>query len=646
MGNPLCCGIQNRFEIDLEFLLTLKPEFFFKNMFSSMKKFAVLICLTMIVTICIHFLAGNIVFAEKVQEKIELSEKQKTTLKAYEQGGEAAMKSGWHGSGGYFSITKVLILLIGFWVWVFMIDWMNCDAETLRNPNRLIWNSINCGLLFFFGIGTLLIPIFWVGLGINFLAFLAPLVTYTLIRNKPLPPHERVLTPDHLRFLLARWMTKGGVKGIRSETKQHYEMGTPLVLKAMGKNLSKIDLDARTMLARNHEGYNQFRFILSNAIFKRATAVMFDFSETETQIRFQIDGVWHQQPPLTREASDAMLEAAKLLVGTNPKERRKRQEGRFSAQMEKDYYEVDFASQGVQTGEKAIVQFQNTKVSFSTPESLGLVDPELAKVRQALALPAGLVVFSAPVAGGLRSTTDVALRAADRFTRDFVAVEDKHHPYQVIENIAVNCYDSAKEGDLMAVLRDIFFKEPQVVVLRDMAGKEALELCCHEIENTRLIISTVRARDNAEAIDKFLALGVAHQLFASKLSTIVSQRLIRTLCPDCKEKFQPPPALLQKMGIPQGSVGHLYRVRSAPQEGEKWIPCAKCNDIGYYGRTAMFDVLEINDAVRKVIMAGQNADQLRVGLQQIGHRGFLPSGVAIVARGLTSIEELTRALKS
>ncbi|MCL2348763.1 MAG: hypothetical protein FWC50_10950, partial [Planctomycetaceae bacterium] len=88
-------------------------------MFSSMKKFAVLICLTMIVTICIHFLAGNIVFAEKVQEKIELSEKQKTTLKAYEQGGEAAMKSGWHGSGGYFSITKVLILLIGFWVWVF-----------------------------------------------------------------------------------------------------------------------------------------------------------------------------------------------------------------------------------------------------------------------------------------------------------------------------------------------------------------------------------------------------------------------------------------------------------------------------------------------------------------------------------------------
>ncbi|MDR1385441.1 MAG: Flp pilus assembly complex ATPase component TadA [Planctomycetaceae bacterium] len=608
------------------------------------KRLIFLFCLVLTLSLFSGVAVENRAFAAKKEEKKELTEKQKTTRDNYLKYGEEAMKTGWYGNGFYFSMVKFAICLLGFWVWVYMIDWMNRDAEVLKNPNRTIWNCINCGLLIFVGgFGAMLIiPIFWIGLGISLVAFWVPVLTYSTIRNKPLPPHERVFTADHIYFKLGRMLRMK-----TTPPKQAWELGPPIALQSMQKDLSKTELDARTLLARNHDGFNQYRFILATAIFKRATGVMFDFTETETQVRFQIDGVWHLTQTINREQSDPLLESAKILVGANPHERRKRQQGMFVAVLEqKNKYEAEFISQGVPNGEKALVQFQVTKVPFNTAEDLGLVDPELTKIKNALAIPEGVVVFSAPLANGLRSSSNVFLRMADRFVRDFVTVEDEQNKYQFVENIPVTFYDSAKGEFPTTVLPDVFFKEPQALVLRDMVNNETLELCCNETQNTRLILTTIRAKDCAEVIFKFLSLGVSPQLFASKLAVISCQRLIRRLCPDCKEAFQPASAMLQKLGIKPGTVNQLYRVRSAPQEGEKQLPpCIKCNDIGYFGRTAMFEILEVNDTIRKVILASKSVEELRIGLQKAGHRGFIPSGLALVAKGITSVDELTRILK-
>jgi len=607
------------------------------------KRIIVLFCLVVTLTLASGMSVGNTAFAQKADNEKKLSTLQERTLAEYQKQGAESLKDGWYGTGGYFSIIKIVILLIGFWIWVYMIDWMNRDAEILQLPNRFIWNCVNCGLLLLVGgFGTmLLIPIFWIGLGASFFSFMAPLIAYAIIRNKPLPPHERVLTPDHIYFSVGQMLR---IK--TTPPKAVYEHGPPVALKAFQKGLSQIDTDARTMLARNHPGFNQYRLILANAIFQRATGVMFDYTEAECRVQFQIDGVWHLAQTLPREQADPMLESAKILVGGNPNERRKRQHGTFVAIVEqKNNYESEFASQGVPTGEKVLVQFQITKVPFSTAADLGLVEPELAKVRNALALTEGVFLVSAPVANGLRSSTNVFMRIADRYVRDFVTIEDEQNKYEVVENLPLTFYDSKKGETPMTVLRDVFFKEPQVLVLRDMIDKETLELCCNETENNRLIITTARGKDCAEAIFKLLVMGVSPQLLASKLATVTCQRLIRTLCPNCKEAFQPSPVMLQKLGIRPGTVEHLYRVRSAPQEGEKWIPCTKCNDIGYFGRTAIFEVLEMNDMFRKVILASKSVEQLRQGLQKAGHAGFIPSGVALIANGMTSTDELTRILK-
>ncbi|MCL2624406.1 MAG: Flp pilus assembly complex ATPase component TadA [Planctomycetaceae bacterium] len=607
------------------------------------KRFFVLFCLAVTLPLSLGGLVDSSAFAQEDKEK-KLTAVQERTLTSYQKLGDEALQEGWYGPGGYFNIIKVVIIILGFWVWVYMIDWMNRDAETLHNESRSIWNCINCGLLVFVGgFGTLFIPIFWVGLGLSVVAFWAPVITYSTIRNKPLPPHEKVLTADHIYFCISRML--------RMKTpppKQAHELGPPVALKAMQKDLGQVDLDARTLLARNHDGFNPFRHILANAIFKRASGVMFDYTEEECQVRSLIDGVWHLVQTLTREQGDPMLESAKILVGTNPNERRKRLQGTFVAVVEKKHnYEAEFVSQGVPNGEKVLIQFQITKVPFKTADDIGLIEPQLAQVKHALSLTAGVFLVSAPPTHGLRSSTNIFMRIADRYVRDYVTVEDTQNKYEVIENLALTYYDSAKGETPMTILPDVFFKEPQVLVLRDMINKETLERCCQETDHSRLIITTARGKDCAESIFQLLSLGIAPQLLASKLATVTCQRLIRKLCPACKEAFQPAPAMLQKLGIRPGSVENLFRVRSAPKEEEvkKYVPCRKCNEIGYFDRTAMFEVLEMNDAFRKVLLSAKSVEQMRQGLQQAGHKGYIPSGVALVANGTTSVDELTRMLK-
>jgi type IV pilus assembly protein PilB len=619
-----------------------------------MRRFASVLCLTFLTVLFAGEISehlpgtasGHSLFA-KEKEKEELTPKQIQNRDLFLKMGEEAEKNGWYGTGHYFSITKVVIWLILIWSWVGMIDWMNRDAEFYRNKKRPVWNTVNCALLVVLGgFTTAFLPIFWVSLGMDIAGFMVPLWIYSSIRNKPLPPHERVLTPAHLKFFLAICFKKLFKVKVETRELQPYEIGPPIELGAAGKNIPESDLTGRLILARNHEGFNEFRFVLADAIIKRADAVMFDYGEVETKIRFQIDGVWHSAKSLPREVSDQMCIASKILCGMDPKQRRQKQQGNFTAAFEKKRkFDATYICQGVPTGERALVQFQTKKIPFKTYADLGIDGKEEAKIREVINTEQGMAIFSAPPGNGLRSSLDVFLFSADRFTREFVTVEDEQNRYQEIENVAMTIYDSFKGDDLLKTLKDVFFKEPQVFILRDIGNKDILELCCNEVDNGRLIVTTDRAKDAAETLYNFLQKGVSPQLFASKISYIVTQRLARRLCVECKEAFQPAPVLLQKLGLPPGAVKELYRVRSAPQEGEKRKPCLKCEDLGYFGRTAIVEVLEINDAIRKALMTSPTLPQLQQAIQKTGHKGFVPSAVMQVVRGVTSVEEMMRVLK-
>ncbi len=315
-------------------------------------------------------------------------------------------------------------------------------------------------------------------------------------------------------------------------------------------------------------------------------------------------------------------------------------------------YEAEFQSQGTQTGEVAMVQFTASKVPFKDLGQLG-VRPEIQpKVMEILNAKEGLVIVAAPPANGLRSSIDVFSRVCDRFTRDVVNVEDSNTPSEEIENIILSRYDSTKGETPLTVLPDILFKEPHALFVRDMTNPDVMKLCCEQVDQHRLFITMFRAKDAIDAILRLLAHKAPPQLFVSKLKAVISQRLIRKLCPACKEPYQPAPQLLQQLGLRPDQAPQFFRQRTPlpePEEKKRGV-CETCNGIGYKGRTALFEVVEISDTLREMLLANpnptaQNLAALRQQLMKERQGSFAQEGIFRLIKGETTVEEFSRVMK-
>ncbi|MBQ3453686.1 MAG: hypothetical protein IJG25_02355, partial [Thermoguttaceae bacterium] len=256
------------------------------------------------------------------------------------------------------------------------------------------------------------------------------------------------------------------------------------------------------------------------------------------------------------------------------------------------------------------------------------------------------VILSAAPRQGLRTMTNVAFGSADRFTRDFVTVEDVNKPYMEIENIQVVSYDSSKKESPMTVLPDVFFKEAKVLLLRDPVNVESLKLCCDEIKNERLIITTFRGVDSVDTILRMLKF-IDRDTLAGALTYVLNQRLVRRLCPECKEAIPAPAQVLRQLGLP-ASIETICRKRVhtvVPGQKDTYEPCPHCLEIGYKGRAGIYDGIIINDEIRQLIRTNPDPKLLRQAALRAKCRGFLSDAARLVADGTTSYEELVRVMK-
>jgi type II secretory ATPase GspE/PulE/Tfp pilus assembly ATPase PilB-like protein len=487
-----------------------------------------------------------------------------------------------------------------------------------------------------------LIPIFLVGFILLLIAAIAPLTAYIIMRNKAVDNNLRVLTPEHLRFWFATRLNKIGFKFAVEQMDPH-EGGVPVKLTATGGSDDRTNA-AWLLLARQSTGYRPARELMLDCFKHHASAMMLDYMQTGVTVRIMVDGVWIPAEAKPRDVADPALESLKLLCGLNAQDRQKRQSGTFLAEYEKHKLGGTLTSQGTATGERVILQFEDKKISLKTLDEIGMRQKLQEQFMELMRTKGGFALFSAPPGGGLRTTTDVALHACDRFTREFVAVEDETRQYPVIENIPVTFYKPSEKQTPADILPKLFRTEPGVIIVRDLVNAETVHLMCEEAkENHRLMVSTVRAKDAAEAVLRVLAMGVKPGDFAEMLTVVVNQRLVRKLCEKCKEAYTPPANVLQQLGIPPGRVQAFYRPRQ-PTPDQKEV-CEACNGIGYQGRTAIFEVLPVGDTVRKVLTTSPKLDLLRQAARKDGMKSLQDEGILLVVKGVTSLPELMRVLK-
>ncbi len=544
----------------------------------------------------------------------------------------------WRGQGHYLSWIKVLACWIAFLMWVYTTDWVSRDCLEVR-LNYLRWNPVVFGV--FLGAFVLVwwIPWFWLSFPLLVIALIAPLTTYIIYRNSQVMNNERVLTPEHIRFWLSINLGKIGVK-IESQRVDPHLKGAPVQLEAVGGEDERADR-ANTLMARQSEGLLQAREVLHDALSNRASALILDYAQQAVGLRFMIDGVWHEREALERDYADPALEALKILCGLNVQDRQGQQQGTFIAEYQSINYDGTLASQGTKTGERVLLQWVDKKIRFDTLVELGSRDKMQEEVKELINLPQGFVLLSAMPTAGLRTTADVIIHHTDRFTREFMAVEEESNRYEEIENCPVMTYNAAEGQSPAAIFPKVFRFAPDAIICRDLVDGQSVDMLCEESTEDRLVISTIRAKDSAEALLRVLALDANPQQFAETISAVTSQRLIRKLCEACKEAYAPTPQVLTQLGIPEGRVQAFYRPPQQPEE-----VCEECGGIGYVGRTAVFELLKVGDMVRKVLPTGPKLDALRQAARKDGMRSLQEEGILLVAKGVTSLPELMRVLKS
>lgn len=557
------------------------------------------------------------------------------------------LTDGWSGPGFYLQPLKILACWAIFAMWVYTTDWVSDDAQE-RKLEYKRWNPIVVGSFLATFVLTWLIPFFWVDLVLLLVAYITPLSIYVAHRNKLAPPSERVLTRDHLRYWFAQKAGMFGMK-VQAEAGDPHVSGPPVVLTSRG-GATERDNNIRLLSARQAPGFRDARQLVADGLEQRADAIMLDYAQQAVGTRYLVDGVWLDAEAHSRESADPALEALKMLSGLNPQNRQGRQEGGFSAEYRSggkpEKMSATITTQGTPTGERVVIQFERKKTPFTTLEELGMRPKMQEQFLEALGRHSGFVLLSTMPANGLRTTTNVTLRGLDRFMREFMAIEDESNRYEPIENVPVMTYKPEQKGNLTQFLDDVFHREPNVVVIRDLVDAKMLEMMFEQInENNRMFVSTVRAKDTTDALMRVLALKVPPAELAKNISAVLCQRLIRKLCDQCKEAYAPTPEVLKQLQIPEGRVQALYRPRQPRPDDPKYEPCAKCQGVGYYGRVAIFELLVVEDSVRKVLATNPKPDAVRLASRKAGMRTLQEEGIVMVGRGITSLPELMRVMK-
>lgn len=393
---------------------------------------------------------------------------------------------------------------------------------------------------------------------------------------------------------------------------------------------------ARLEQATGAEAYPQACELIAAAVKDRASDLVIDFAKQSVAVHRQIDGAIGPAETLDRAAGDAVLAVFKTVAGLDPKERRGRQSGQFVTVIEGKPWPCRIVSQGVPTGERVQIALEYGRPKFKSIADTGMPPPLVDRVRHLLALEKGLVVVATPKRGGLSTLFDMVLTAADRLVRDFVAIEDATSPGTEIQNVKVVRWDAAKKQSPAGAVEEARRGYPGALACCDVRDADLAAKLVAAAEDGLLVVVGIRGEDAVDGLANLMKLGIAPETLAQVLLGAVGGRLVRKLCPKCREEFLAPPELLAKLKIDPAERSTLSR---AADKG-----CDVCTGTGYVGRTGIFEVAS-GPTLNRYLAKKADGKVLRQAAMKDGMRPMQQEGIARVAEGVTSLEEIQRAFK-
>ncbi len=399
------------------------------------------------------------------------------------------------------------------------------------------------------------------------------------------------------------------------------------------------------------EGYPSMCMMLVDVILRRADVVVFDYSSQMAAIKYQIDGLWHPMTAMDRESADAMLEAIKALGGGRPEERRVRQDMSFQVLYSAKKYKFRALSQGMKTGERVALYVDFKRPALESLADLGMREGMIKDLVTLMNTNKSLIVSSALKGEGTTSLWRAMLLASDLFTRDAYIIEDKSSNEPEVINVTRVTFDAAAGENAFSPMRGILLKEPHVIAFSDLTSGSLLNQFDDLIEKYSMQIFTRMAAKNVvESLVSIMALKPDLKKLAQNLSVILAMRVVRKLCTNCRQEFPPSEQMLKALGIPPGRVkklyrSYLFRPGQMDEKGKEIPPCPVCYGTGFFGRTGLFECLKVDSGLRKLIAAGAGAQQIQKALGESQHVSMREEAVLLIAKGVTSTDEIQRIMK-
>jgi type IV pilus assembly protein PilB len=398
----------------------------------------------------------------------------------------------------------------------------------------------------------------------------------------------------------------------------------------------EIDLTTLSKMSEDAPVVRLVNVLLVDSLRRGASDIHVEPYEKELRIRFRIDGVLYDvmHPPL--KLRDALISRIKIMSKLDISEKRLPQDGRIKIKVKVDSRsrELDFRVSTLPTlfGEKVVLRLLDKQNLMLDMTKLGFEPESLVKFKRNISKPYGMVLVTGPTGSGKTNTLYSALQSLNTVETNIMTAEDPVefnlpgiNQVQMKEQIGLN---------FAAALRSFLRQDPNIVLVGEIRDFETAEIAIKAALTGHLVLSTLHTNDAPSTISRLMNMGIEPFLVATSVNLIQAQRLIRRICKDCKQEHQTPPEALIEVGF---SAEEAKTIKTYKGKG-----CSTCNHTGYKGRIGLYEVLEITDEIRELILIGASALELRKKAIDDGMISLRESGLHKIRSGVTTPEEVVR----
>ncbi|QOJ01608.1 MAG: Flp pilus assembly complex ATPase component TadA [Phycisphaeraceae bacterium] len=393
-----------------------------------------------------------------------------------------------------------------------------------------------------------------------------------------------------------------------------------------------IDLEALKDAAGDNQVMKLVNLVLLQAIKDKASDIHFEPFEDEFKMRYRIDGVLYEMVPPPKQLGVAITSRVKVMANLDIAERRLPQDGRIELTLAGRPVDLRVAVLPTMHGESVVMRVLDRSNVELSLDRIGLREDDLATTRRLINKPNGIVIVTGPTGSGKTTTLYAALAELNQIDTKILTAED---PVEYDIDGLCQCQVNDEAGTTFAkLLRSFLRQDPDIILVGEIRDLETAQIAVQASLTGHLVLSTLHTNDAPSSVVRLLDLGLESFLLTATLEGVVAQRLVRCVCAKCKETFEPKEEELMELGLlPEDVKGRrFFRGRG----------CDHCHNSGFKGRSALFEIMTIDDELREMVMRQASTAILREHARKKGMRTLRESGLLSIYDGITTLDEVVR----